>query len=321
MTTEDTNGSWFPAPAPSLGTKAQQSALAEKLAAEQQPPVTDPEHDAIKRKAALLIDDPPLASSQGALQDDPQLPVRPEGMTRESFVETGGFNRLKLLLLASSYARQLDRFDSLPVLPNQPLGTDPADEAPLGLILQVAELQKLVTELVEAAKGQVEPCEECRLLTVRLATSEQRAKSWEFSNGEYRTAEKKERQKNETIREELVEVRDHVTDMIGEAKRDGGVEVERSLPPDVASKAPWVANHAVLVAAGRTIGPLSYDVRPLTAANYDLARHCVNVHDELVAVCKAVLKDSTDVSRSDRWLLNVVDKRLAAIIEKAEATP
>ena len=285
--------------------------------------VTDPEREAIEAKAKAV--------SQA---DDPQLPTRPEGMTRAHFIEGGGFTRLTLLLLASDYARRLDRFDSLPVLPNQPLGTDPAR-----LILHVEELKKRVTELVDATgRRSVEPCKKCEQLQLcyddsiksgdaweqqsntwekRRNNAEKAAKAYQFSADENLKYLKLEKQKNATIQEELIEFREELdrhreclNDIRNEAKREDPELLttdERGLTTD---------ERGVLHNPGY---PPLMTVRVLTEVNYQHARHCVGWHGELLAMCQEALQELTECRRYR--LPGKVDAKLSAIIEKAEATP
>ena len=156
--------------------------------------------------------------------------------------------------------------------------------------------------------------------------AEAAAKAWQFSADQNLNRLKIEKQKNKTLQEELVTFRDdfvgHLDDIISQAERDDGVEVACKPTPDVVNFAPWVIDTAVLVPAGITFGPYSYDVRPLTAANYDIARHCVKCHAELLAMAKAALAESQEVREAELFgLSSDMDTALEAIIEKAEATP
>ena len=311
--------------------------------------VTDPEREAIAAKAKTE-----------AQADDPQLPTRPEGMSRAHFIESGGFTRLTLLLLASDYARRLDRFDSLPVLPNQPLGTDPSR-----LILHVEELKKRVTELVDATgRRSVEPCKKCEQLQLcyddsiksgdaweqqsntwekRRNNAEKAAKAYQFSADENLKYLKLEKQKNATIQEELIEFREELdrnreclNDIINQAERDDGVEVVETTSGHVC-KAPrnddedpelLTTDERGLTTDERGVlhnpgYPPLMPVRVLTEVNYQHARHCVRCFPELLAMCKAALDESINVCTEGDGdgLSEAMDRRLMAIIEKAEVTP
>ena len=69
------------------------------------------------------------------------------------------------------------------------------------------------------------PCEQCRVLQLRLDAADERAKSWHFASDENLTAMKLEEQKNATIRNDLAELRGFLDDLIGQASRDDGVDV------------------------------------------------------------------------------------------------
>ena len=258
---------------------------------------------------------------------DPILPTRPTNMTREDFVQTGGFVYATLVSLTLHYCRQLDRIDTLPVLPNQPLGTDP-DE----LIHQVHELQRVVTEQVAAIKVRVEPCPECKTWEKRRDNAEKAAKAWQFSSEENLKLRQQEKQKNTTIREEIVEfheeldiIHSHLTDIISQADRDDGVEVDHA--PDSVVEAPWTGVKRSPELCTDERGVLSNGgYKPLmrmcvlSKKNYDFACHCVNCHDELLAVAIAAWGESLEV-RTIYCLSAPLETRIAAIISKAEATP
>lgn len=240
-----------------------------------------------------------------AQSDDPILPTRAEAESRESFIENGGWAFPTMKLLAVHYAKRLDRCDNLPVLPSPP-----PDEAPLGLILQVEELLK-------GAGWQVGPCKECATWEKRRDNAEKAAAAWKFASEENLKCRQQEKQKNETLLADLEELRGHLVDIINQAERDDGVAVEE--PADRVCKAPWsgayesiklaVDENGVLHRAGYV--PMVH-VRVLAEANYQYARHCVNVHDELLAACQ----EAKTYIINDR-----IRDILRDAVEKAEATP
>ncbi len=244
---------------------------------------------------------------------DPILPTRPEKMTRDHFVANGGFPFTTMLSLCRHYAKQLDRIDTLPVLPNPP-------DTRVELKVQVIELQRLVTELVDAAKGHTEPCKECRTWEKRRDNAEQAAKAYQFSSEENLKLRQQEKQKNATLIGDLTELKGTIADMISQAERDDGVEVVvPKQPSDTATPRPWSINLAPLRAAGTVVGIQRRDVRVLSEPNFRLSVHCVNCHAEFLAACKDARGNIKNEKgcRNSRWSIRV----LTAIIEKAEATP
>ena len=253
---------------------------------------------------------------------DPILPTRPTNMTREDFVQTGGFVYATLVSLTLHYCRQLDRIDTLPVLPNQPLGTDPVE-----LEAQAIELQRVVTELTTTLKVRVEPCPECKTWEKRRDNAEKAAKAWQHSADENLKYLKLEKQKNATIQEEMVEFRDelgnlhgHLNDIINQAERDDGGEVvgcsyNLSAVPDLPNPL-TVDDNGVLFNGG-------YDpqllVHVLTDKTWRYADHCVNCFDELLAMCKA--SKGYFAGKRNGVGTVTIEEKLAVIIEKAEATP
>ena len=232
-----------------------------------------------------------------------------------------------------------------------------ATERPLGTDPSIAELQRDVAELLEVTKRaecveyvardachtSVEPCKECATWEKRRDNAEQAADAWRHSSEENLTLLALEKQKNATIQSELVEVRDHleklrdhVTDMIGEAERDDGVEVPTtehpegkgrgSMTPEEAThhtELPWSESMATKFPAHGGalllyVRSLSHTSRILSEANYHFARHRVNCHDELLAMCKATRGwfDGTRIGFSH----GTMKEKLDAIIGKAEAT-